>query len=213
MLTYLLLLSCCLLLILSGYNSQHLELVSLLLLLVSLLAYLYAAFVMTSTDYARKQKRIRKIYEAFKRAAIPSKRSNVNIQHGQRKGLTKEVPLVLIILCCLCLVTVPITIALAKYYSRYPIYTLENVKVISITPNGYWMEYESESVGHLHFYTRFCEPYTFGEGDYFELLRYEDRQSCWSLKSEHTGWKLRRDKYGYTASESPRSATKSKEAP
>jgi len=127
------------------------------------------------------------------------------------KGEAKQLPIFWIILCCFCMVAVPITIALAKYYSRYPIYTIENVKVVSITPNGYWMEYESESVGHLRFYTRLCESYTFGEGDFFELLRYEDRQSCWSLKGDHTGWKLRRDKYGNTASESARQTTEEKQ--
>ena len=93
------------------------------------------------------------------------------------------------------MVSVPVTIALAKYYSRYPTFELLNVQVISGDwDNGYWMEYQSESVGHLKFFTRMCKDYKppFDAGDYLEYLKYEDRMGCWSIRPAYTGVGIRR---------------------
>lgn len=118
-------------------------------------------------------------------------------------------PLWVMLLCCGVMITVPVTIALAKYFSRYPIYTLESVQVVSATNGGYWMEYQSESMGNLKFFARMCEKPPFDPGDYLKLLRYEDRGACWSLKPDYAGVIIRRDAEGRTDSERQRQTTQS----
>jgi hypothetical protein len=122
------------------------------------------------------------------------------------RGEARLVPIILTVVCCLALMTVPIAIALAKYFSRYPIYELQNVHVdqqlsseqIGRTGFHYWMTYDSESVGHIHFLATFCSDYTpqFEAGSTLKLLRYEDRGSCWGLNNEHTGYLIVRDENG-----------------
>ena len=120
-------------------------------------------------------------------------------------------PLWIVIVCCASLIVIPTAIALAKYFSRYPIYTLENVQVDSFVSGGYWMEYRSESMGNLKFFARMCEAPPFDPGDYLKLLRYEDRGNCWSLKQDYAGVIIRRDAEGRTDSERKRQATESTE--
>lgn len=118
-------------------------------------------------------------------------------------GLARLAPQWAIAVYFLVLMMIPTTIALAKYFYRYPIYTLTNVQVLTFEPatNGYWMEYQSESFGRLKFFAHMCEAVPFDPGDYLKLLKYEDRNSCWSLKSEYAGVLIRRDAEGRTDSE------------
>jgi len=115
-------------------------------------------------------------------------------------------PTVLIVVCCINLVTVPASIALAKYFSRYPIYELQNVHVdqqLTETQMGrpgfhYWMAYHSDSVGKIRFLATFCADYApqFEAGSTLRLLRYEDRGACWGLTSEHAGYLIERNSNG-----------------
>lgn len=105
---------------------------------------------------------------------------------------------------CLALILIPTTIALAKYWMRFPIYTLSNVHVDSYasgdTPGyHYWLTYSSETSGHIRFLATFCSDYQpqFEPGSTLNLLRYEDRGSCWGLKSESAGYLIRRDHDGH----------------
>jgi hypothetical protein len=121
-------------------------------------------------------------------------------------GRTRLAPMALTVVCCLALITVPVTIALAKYFSRYPTYELREVHVdrqLTEADTGkpgfsYWMTYSSESAGHIHFLATFCGDYTpqFQAGSTLSLLRYEDRGSCWGLTNEHAGYLIERSADG-----------------
>jgi len=110
------------------------------------------------------------------------------------------------VLSCLSLVTVPASIALAKYFSRYPVYELQNVHVdqqlteAQMGRSGfhYWMTYTSASVGRIRFLSTFCSDYTpqFEAGSTLKLLRYEDRGACWGLTSGYAGYLIERDQHG-----------------
>ena len=118
----------------------------------------------------------------------------------------RTVPMIVTAMCCLALITVPATIALAKYFSRYPTYELREVHVdrqLTEAETGkpgfsYWMTYSSESAGHIHFLATFCGDYTpqFQAGSTLSLLRYEDRGSCWGLTNEHAGYLIERSNDG-----------------
>lgn len=126
----------------------------------------------------------------------------------KRTGATRVASTILIAVCCFSLLTVPATIALARYFDRWPMYTLRGVQVVSKEQSSlpgytYWMVYDSNSVGPLKFIARFCPDYEppFDTGDYLLLLRYEDHRNCWSLKDDHAGVQIRRDTHGRTDSE------------
>lgn len=220
MLTYLPPSLCCLLLILSGYHSQHLGSASLLLLLVSLAAYCFLVFATISTKYGIGEKRIQKTFAAFKRAVIPSKISNANIPH--RKGGAKQIPIFWIILCCFCMVSVPVTIALAKYYSRHALYTIgcvdhlndgqcnnENgmIEITNVIPevNKFSMLYASQTMGKLEVWPQVCYPekIPFRKGDKVYYMRYSfhDDRMCMSFSDYDTSYKIALDEYGRKFSE------------
>lgn len=126
----------------------------------------------------------------------------------RRRGLAHPSAILITVLSFAVVIIVPTSIALARYFSRYPIYTLEGVQVVSqeqspLPGYSYWMIYNSESVGPLKFIARFCPDYKppFDPGDYLTLLRYEDHRDCWSLKDDHAGVMIRRDEHGRTDSE------------
>lgn len=119
-------------------------------------------------------------------------------------GRTRLAPMILTVACCLVLITVPATIALAKYFSRYPMYTMgcverdqknctidEMVKVVEDTdPKSKtgWMilGYKSKVYGYQEIRTKFCPDYRppFDQGDYIVTMRYENRYECWSLRPD-----------------------------
>lgn len=125
---------------------------------------------------------------------------------GRWHGTARIVPALVVVICCLCLVTVPASIALAKYFSRYPVYELQDVHVdqqLTEAQTGrpgfhYWMAYYSESVGKIRFLATFCSDYKpqFEAGSTLKLLRYEDRGACWGLTNDHTGYLITRDTNG-----------------
>ena len=137
-----------------------------------------------------------------------------SISQSTGRGEVRLGPMIVTVVCCLALITVPMTIALAKYFNRYPIYTIgcdrsdekdctveEMVKIVTKddSPLGGWtyrMAYKSVSMGHLEITARFCPDYKppFDPGDYAIFIRYEDRfdQGCWSLKPDAAGTSLRR---------------------
>ena len=107
-------------------------------------------------------------------------------------------------LLMLALGTVPAAIALAKYFARYPTYTIENIHVDAYaqgdTPGyHFWMTYHSQTAGHIRFLATFCPDYEpqFEPGSTLDLLRYEDRGSCWGLRSDYAGYLIRRDQNGH----------------
>lgn len=154
-----------------------------------------------------------KLIRRWKGIASSSKGSHLSVTststwtNKPKAGDSRIAPIWVITLCCASLIIIPTSIALAKYFARYPIYTLTGVQVISETSGGYWMEYRSEAMGKLSFFARMCEKPPFDPGDYLKVLRYQDRGTCWSLNSEHAGVIMRRDAEGRTDSERQRQTT------
>ena len=110
-----------------------------------------------------------------------------------RRGIARFGAPFLALVCMAALVTVPVTIALAQYFSRYPIYELRPVQFVGAgaKPNDYWAEYDSQSVGHLRIYTRFCDGTPkFRPDTKFLFIRYEDRGDCWSLRGDYVGFQI-----------------------
>ena len=104
--------------------------------------------------------------------------------------------------CCLALVTVPATIALARYFSRYPTYEIGDeqnlVKVLQYDAVSQKYEFRYKSI---EFWMKLCEKPPFDPGDYLKLYKWEDRGSCASLDGEWTAVLIRRNEHGQTDSE------------
>ena len=121
-------------------------------------------------------------------------------------GQARWAPTALMAAYFLALILIPVTIVLAERFTYYPTYELRNVHVdqkIDSEDLGragfhYWMTYQSQTIGHIHFLATFCPDYTpqFEPGSTLKLLRYEDRGACWGLRSDSAGYLIVRDQYG-----------------
>lgn len=105
-------------------------------------------------------------------------------------------------MCCLALITVPATIALAKYLSRYPTYEIGDddnlVQVLRYDTVSEKWEFHYKGID---FWMKLCEKPPFDPGDYLKLYKYEDRGACASLDGEWTAVLIRRNEHGQTDSE------------
>lgn len=118
------------------------------------------------------------------------------------RGTARLAPTILTVASCLVLVTVPATIALAKYFSRYPTYEIgdENNLVAVLRFDDLSQKYEFRYKG-IDFWMKMCEKPPFDPGDNLKMFKYEDRGSCQSLAGEWTAVLIKRDEHGRTDSE------------
>ena len=114
----------------------------------------------------------------------------------------RTVPMIVTAMCCLALITVPATIALAKYLSRYPTYEIGDddnlVQVLRYDTVSEKWEFHYKGID---FWMKLCEKPPFDPGDYLKLYKYEDRGACASLDGEWTAVLIRRNEHGQTDSE------------
>lgn len=174
----------------TGMLGNWKEFVSLLPSLAGFCFVLYAVGIVLRSDWMHlRESELLKIVEDFKESVRP-------------RGTTKLAPVAITVLCCIALVTVPVSIALARYFSRYPTYEIgDSVNLVEVKKyDGLSNRYELRYKG-IDFWMRLCEKPPFDPGDYLTLFKYEDRGVCQSLAGEWTAVLIRRNEHGQTDSE------------
>ena len=120
----------------------------------------------------------------------------------RRRGAARVLSAAMIGLTALALIALPLSVAMAKYFSRYPTYEIGDksnlVQVVQFDETSQKYEFRYKS---LNFWMKLCEKPPFDPGDYLELYKWEDRGSCASLQGEWTAVLMRRNEHGKTDSE------------
>ena len=121
---------------------------------------------------------------------------------SKTRGASSIFEIALLVFSCVTILTVPASIALAKYFSRYPVYEIGDdnhlVEVLNYDAISGKFEFRYKAID---FWQKLCEPPPFVPGDFLRLYKYEDRGACASLSGEWTAVLIRRDEHGRTDSE------------
>lgn len=156
---------------------------------------LYSAVTLLKNRNTNLKQRLRGIFRFSKTGTDSTSRS-------MGRGIARATPSLLIAGYFLALMLIPVSLVLAKYYTRFPTYEIGDedhlVEVLNYDRvSGKW-EFRYKAID---FWMKLCEVPPFVPGDFLKLYKYEDRGPCVSLAGEWTAVLIKRDEHGRTDSE------------